>query len=94
MLGLEFFYGQAPTTLKSLIMSFFYCGIAIGSYLGVISTYFTCVSCDVLKTSPLQLGSALVELVNINPENEWIGDDLNKSHLDYYFFLLGGIRCF
>lgn len=89
ILGLEFCYSQAPETMKSLIVAFFYLSIAIGSYLG---TYFLSSKSKHILT--LYLGSALVEIVNLNKNDPWIGNDLNKSHLDYYFFLLGGMFIF
>ena len=30
-------------------------------------------------------------LVNCNPNNEWVPTDLDKGHLDYYFFLLASM---
>eukprot|EP00608_Synchroma_pusillum_P009396 CAMPEP_0198438436 /NCGR_PEP_ID=MMETSP1452-20131203/50943_1 /TAXON_ID=1181717 /ORGANISM="Synchroma pusillum, Strain CCMP3072" /LENGTH=617 /DNA_ID=CAMNT_0044159019 /DNA_START=66 /DNA_END=1919 /DNA_ORIENTATION=+ len=33
----------------------------------------------------------LVYIVNANPNDPWVGNDANSSHLDYYFFLLAGI---
>jgi len=36
-------------------------------------------------------GSALVAIANVLSSEPWIGEDLNKSHMDLYFFLLTGI---
>eukprot|EP01127_Copromyxa_protea_P014081 TRINITY_DN3870_c0_g1_i4.p1 TRINITY_DN3870_c0_g1~~TRINITY_DN3870_c0_g1_i4.p1 ORF type:complete len:388 (-),score=65.03 TRINITY_DN3870_c0_g1_i4:104-1267(-) len=38
------------------------------------------------------LGSLIVTIVNAaTAPNKWIGDDLNHSHMDLYFFLLAGL---
>eukprot|EP01023_Acetabularia_acetabulum_P009011 TRINITY_DN13967_c1_g1_i2.p1 TRINITY_DN13967_c1_g1~~TRINITY_DN13967_c1_g1_i2.p1 ORF type:complete len:623 (-),score=82.66 TRINITY_DN13967_c1_g1_i2:1000-2868(-) len=64
---LEFFYDQAPTSMRSVCMCLSCLNIAFGSYLGVV----------ILK---------LVQLTT-----DWLPNDYNKGHLNYYFFLLAFI---
>ena len=37
-------------------------------------------------------GSLSIAIVNMG-ENPWITNDLNDGHLEYYFFVIGGIMC-
>jgi len=65
--GLEFFYSQAPTNTRSVIMALFHLTTGLGSW----------------------MTSVLIALVNVNKNNEWITDNLNDGHLDWYFFVIG-----
>ncbi|KAL5561973.1 hypothetical protein UlMin_031720 [Ulmus minor] len=72
---LEFFYDQAPESMKS-IGSSFYC-ISIGAGFFLNSILLTTVS-DITKR---------------NGHKGWILDNLNESHLDYYYAFLA-VLCF
>ncbi|PUZ66613.1 hypothetical protein GQ55_3G332800 [Panicum hallii var. hallii] len=70
---LEFFYDQSPDGMRSLGTTFFTSGLGVGNF----------------------LNSLLVTLVDRatrgNPGSggkSWIGDNLNDSHLDYYYVFL------
>jgi len=68
--GLEFAYSQAPSNMRSMVLSIFYLTSAAGNY----------------------LGSIIVLVVNAaTAPNQWIGNDLNHSHLDLYFLLLAAL---
>ncbi|WOL05572.1 protein NRT1/ PTR FAMILY 8.3-like [Canna indica] len=67
---LEFFYTQAPDTMRSICTSFALLSTALGNYLS--SLIITVVSAATASDR--------------NPG--WIPDDLNKGHLDYYFYSL------
>ncbi|RRT57692.1 hypothetical protein B296_00038328, partial [Ensete ventricosum] len=71
---LEFFYAQAPDTMRSICTSFALLSTALGNYLSsLIITFVSLVTASGGKPG-------------------WIPDDLNKGHLDYYFYSLAGIR--
>ncbi|KAG1354182.1 protein NRT1/ PTR FAMILY 8.3 [Cocos nucifera] len=65
---LEFFYGQAPESMKSLCTALALLSISLGSYLSSIIVIIV----QAITTGGGELG--------------WIPDDLNKGHLDYYFW--------
>lgn len=67
--SLEFFYSQAPMTMRSVSQALNLFTNAVGSWL----------------TIPLTL------LVNTNKNNQWITDNVDDGHLEWYFFLLAGI---
>lgn len=67
--SLEFFYAEAPLSMRSVSQALNLFTNAIGSWL----------------TIPLTL------LVNSNPNNKWITDNIDNGHLEWYFFLLAGI---
>ena len=67
--SLEFFYSQAPMSMRSVSQALNLFTNALGSWL----------------TIPLTL------LVNCNPNDPWISDNIDDGHLNYYFFLLAGI---
>ena len=37
------------------------------------------------------ISSALISIVEAASKKKWLGNNLNRSHLDYYYFLLAGI---
>ncbi|KAL6656918.1 hypothetical protein ACP70R_004698 [Stipagrostis hirtigluma subsp. patula] len=67
---LEFFHGQAPDSMKSMLTAFALLTTALGNY----------------------LSSAIITLVagvtRVWDSPGWIPDDLNKGHLDYYYWCL------
>ncbi len=67
--SLEFFYSQAPNTVRSVSQAGNLFTSALGSWV----------------TIPITL------LVNANPNDMWISEDINEGHLDYYFFLLASL---
>lgn len=66
----EFFHGQAPDSMKSMLTAFALLTTALGNY----------------------LSSAIITLVasvtRVWHSPGWIPDDLNKGHLDYYYWCL------
>ncbi|KAJ3681645.1 hypothetical protein LUZ60_014218 [Juncus effusus] len=64
---LEFFYGEAPESMRSLCSAFSFLAISLGYY----------------------VNSFLVSFVAW--VSDWLPGDLNKGHLDYYFWLWAGI---
>lgn len=70
--SLEFFYSQAPMSMRSVSQALNLFTNALGSWL----------------TIPLTL------LVNANPKNPWIADDVDDGHLDYYYYTLACIMFF
>jgi len=67
--SLEFFYSQAPMSMRSVSQALNLFTNAVGSWL----------------TIPLTM------LVNSDPDNPWVTDNVNEGHLEWYFFLLAGI---
>lgn len=67
---LEFFHGQAPDSMKSILTAFALLPTALGNY----------------------LSSAIITLIagvtRVWHSPGWIPDDLNKGHLDYYYWCL------
>ena len=67
---LEFFHGQAPDSMKSILTAFALLTTALGNY----------------------LSSAIITLIawvtRVWHSPGWIPDDLNKGHLDYYYWCL------
>ncbi|XP_072966677.1 protein NRT1/ PTR FAMILY 8.3-like [Typha angustifolia] len=70
---MEFFYGQAPESMKSICTALALLTVSLGQY----------------------LSSLIVTLVSVTMATEgkpgWIPDDLNKGHLDYFFWSLTGL---
>ncbi|KAK8703913.1 hypothetical protein V6N13_047555 [Hibiscus sabdariffa] len=64
---LEFFYDQAPESMKSLGTSYFHSSLGIGNF---ISSF---------------LLSTVSKITQRHGHQGWILNNLNKSHLDYYF---------
>ncbi|KAJ0970423.1 hypothetical protein J5N97_023300 [Dioscorea zingiberensis] len=64
---LEFFYDQAPESMKSLGTSYFTTSLGVGNFLSSI------------------LLSTVSEITKRNGSKGWIQDNLNSSHLDYYY---------
>jgi len=67
--ALDFFYSEAPDSMKSVCSALNLLNSAIGSWLIAL----------------------LVPLVNLNSGEEWIPQDANYGHLDYFFWLLGAL---
>uniref|UniRef100_A0A0E0I3F0 Major facilitator superfamily (MFS) profile domain-containing protein n=1 Tax=Oryza nivara TaxID=4536 RepID=A0A0E0I3F0_ORYNI len=70
---LEFFHGQAPDSMKSMLTAFALLTTALGNY----------------------FSSAIITLIarvtGTWHSPGWIPDDLNKGHLDYYYWCLAAI---
>ncbi|KAK8548660.1 hypothetical protein V6N13_054562 [Hibiscus sabdariffa] len=64
---LEFFYDQAPESMKSLVTSYYHSSLGIGNF---ISSF---------------LLSTVSKITQRHGHQGWILNNLNKSHLDYYF---------
>uniref|UniRef100_M8CQ90 Peptide transporter PTR2 n=1 Tax=Aegilops tauschii TaxID=37682 RepID=M8CQ90_AEGTA len=72
-LALEFFFGEAPDTMKSMCTSLALLTIALGSYM---SSFIY----------------AIVEAFTATGDSPgWISDDLNKGHLDYFFWAMAAM---
>ncbi|WVZ97979.1 hypothetical protein U9M48_043474 [Paspalum notatum var. saurae] len=71
---LEFFYDQSPDGMRSLGTTFFTSGLGVGNFLN--SLLVTLVD---RATRGRRRGS---------DGKSWIGDNLNDSHLDYYYVFL------
>ncbi|RLM84428.1 protein NRT1/ PTR FAMILY 8.3-like [Panicum miliaceum] len=70
---LEFFHGQAPDSMKSMLTAFALLTTALGNYLSsAIITFIAGVT--VVWQSP-----------------GWIPDDLNRGHLDYYYWCFAAL---
>jgi peptide/histidine transporter 3/4 len=70
---LEFFHGQAPDSMKSMLTAFALLTIALGNYLSsAIITFIAGVTA--VWQSP-----------------GWIPDDLNRGHLDYYYWCFAAL---
>ncbi|XP_020094730.1 protein NRT1/ PTR FAMILY 8.3-like isoform X2 [Ananas comosus] len=67
---LEFFYGQAPDSMKSTCTAFALLTISLGHYLSSM------------------IIAVVAALTTAGGRPGWIPDDLNKGHLDYYFWVL------
>lgn len=68
---LEFFYDQAPDTMRSVGTALYLSTVAVGSY---------CSSLLVTIVTKLTAPP--------NSNGGWIGNNLNRSHLDYFYWLL------
>jgi len=64
---MEFFYSQAPETMRAVSQALFSLTTAFGAWLCI----------------PL--------LLLVNHLNQWLPDDINGGHLEYYFLSLGTI---
>ena len=73
---MEFFYDQAPESMKSLGTAYSLVTYGIGNFLS--SVLLTVVS----------------NLTKRRGRQGWILDNLNASHLDYYYALLSGLSAF
>ncbi|KAA8548860.1 hypothetical protein F0562_000544 [Nyssa sinensis] len=67
---IEFFYDQAPESMKSLGTSYSMTGVGIGNFL---STFIL---------------SSVSDITKKHGHKGWIRNNLNASHLDYYFAFL------
>ncbi|KAG8079817.1 hypothetical protein GUJ93_ZPchr0007g4599 [Zizania palustris] len=70
---LEFFHGQAPDSMKSMLMAFALLMTALGNYLSSAIIAF------------------IARVTTARHSTGWIPDDLNKGHLDYYYWCLAAI---
>ncbi|KAL0910786.1 hypothetical protein M5K25_018873 [Dendrobium thyrsiflorum] len=73
---LEFFYDQSPEDMKSLGTTFFTSGIGVGNFL---NSFLVTVVDELTKRRSKGRGKS------------WIGNNLNDSHLDYYYAFLMGL---
>ncbi|KAK9087804.1 hypothetical protein Syun_030198 [Stephania yunnanensis] len=73
---MEFFYDQAPESMKSLGASFFPISLGVGSFLSSI------------------ILSTLSNITKKHCSEGWILDNLNASHLDYYYAFLATLSFF
>ncbi|XP_020579812.1 protein NRT1/ PTR FAMILY 5.2-like [Phalaenopsis equestris] len=71
---MEFFYDQAPESMKSLGASFFTSSFGIGNF---ISTF---------------LLTTVTKITARDGGKGWVQDNLNSSHLDYYYAFLAGLN--
>ena len=69
---LEFFYDQSPDGMRSLGTTFFTSGLGVGNFLNSLLVTF-------VDRTTRGRGTA---------GKSWIGDNLNDSHLDYYYVFL------
>ncbi|XP_066362911.1 protein NRT1/ PTR FAMILY 5.1 [Miscanthus floridulus] len=69
---LEFFYDQSPDGMRSLGTTFFTSGLGVGNFLNSLLV-------TLIDRATKGRGSA---------GKSWIGDNLNDSHLDYYYVFL------
>lgn len=68
----EFFYDQAPNSMKSMSTALSMLSISLGNYLSSLIV-------------------SLIALVTTSRDSAgWIPDDMNKGHLDYFFWWLAG----
>lgn len=67
----EFFYSQAPESMKSLGTSYSFATYGVGNILSSL------------------LLTAVSDITKRNGREGWISNNLNSSHLDYYYALLG-----
>ena len=72
----DFFYNQAPASLKSLAFSLVYVAYALGSWM------------QMLLVVIVNYIAVVVDGGDSNGEHKWIGKNLNHSHAEYYFFLV------
>ncbi|CAI8614374.1 unnamed protein product [Vicia faba] len=70
---MEFFYDQAPESMKSLGTAFATASYGLG---GFLSTFFL---------------SAVADITQRHGRKGWILDNINVSHLDYYYALVAAI---
>lgn len=67
--GLEFFYSQAPSSMRSVCQSLNLLTNALGAWLVI----------------------PLIYIVNVNPNSQWVPDDVNEGYLANFFFLLAAL---
>ncbi|KAE8734979.1 Protein NRT1/ PTR FAMILY 5.2 [Hibiscus syriacus] len=72
---LEFFYDQAPESMKSLGTSYSFTTLGIGSFLSSF------------------LLSTVSRITRRHGHGGWILNNLNKSHLDYYYAFFAVLNC-
>ncbi|CAI9114920.1 OLC1v1015745C1 [Oldenlandia corymbosa var. corymbosa] len=75
----EFFYDQVPNELKSTGVALYLSVMGVGGFLSSI------------------LISVIEKVTNSgggNDEDGWFCDNLNKAHLDYFYWLLAGLAAF
>nr|CAB3495061.1 unnamed protein product [Digitaria exilis] len=72
---LEYFYDQSPEGMKSLGSALAYLTIAAGNYLN----------------SAVLAAVAAATTASGGAEPGWIPDDLNKGHLDYFFWMMAAL---
>jgi peptide/histidine transporter 3/4 len=93
--SLEFFYSQAPISMRSVSQSLNLFTNALGSFL--VIPVLLLVNSDSSKTSLLVAGVVVtaryltLRFANSRTGNEWVPTNLDEGHLDYYFFLLAGL---
>ncbi|KAL6553824.1 hypothetical protein OROMI_019497 [Orobanche minor] len=73
---IEFFYDQAPESMKSLGTSYSMVSLGIGNFIS---------SC---------LLSTVASITKGDGDEGWIQDNLNASHLDYYYAILAALNFF
>ena len=79
LIGLmEFFYSEAPIGMRSLATSFAFLSIALG--------YF-------LSTVIVKIVEAITGRMSSNGQGWLYGMDLNKNHLDRFYWLLAVLSC-
>ncbi|KAJ3681646.1 hypothetical protein LUZ60_014219 [Juncus effusus] len=70
---LEFFYEEAPESMRSLSNAFCCLAISLGGYVNSIVVTF------------------IAAITSTGGSMGWLPSDLNKGHLDYYFWIWAGI---
>lgn len=71
--ALEFFYDQAPDSMRSLGTAIFLSTVGIGNFMSSV------------------ILSGIVKLTSLGGRQSWIVDNLNRCHLDYFYWLLAGV---
>jgi peptide/histidine transporter 3/4 len=69
---MEFFYDQAPDSMRSVGAALYLSTVAVGSFIS-----------SLLVT--------IVTKLTWNSNGGWIGNDLKRCHIDYFYWLLAGL---